>query len=391
MISLMANVHTPLPDYAIPPRYLRWVLVGAAVVFLVWFLLQAITAVIPFAIALLLALVLDPVVDHVMALLPRFRRLPAGARRVTAILLVYAAVIGALTGLGFWLVPVVGDEVQALIDDAPAIIDDAEVQLQGAIDWYEDHIPSDVRVEIEKNVGDIGGRVGDWLLGLVTSAVDRVVGGVFTIVGYFVIPFFLFYLLKDGKHLRPWAAGLFPPPLRADADLVLHRMARTFASYLRAQLALGLLIGVVTGVGLWIMEVRFPAALGLAAGFTELIPFVGPFLGAIPAMVVVLATDPEKWWWLVVFYLAVQQLEGQILVPVIHGRVVTLHPAAVMVLVVMGGAVFGIAGVLVVVPIAAALRDAFVYIYQRLNGDLPPPLPASAPGPAPGPLVPPPS
>lgn len=379
----MDHAPTPLPAYSIPARYLRWGMVLALFGLLVWVLLTAFSAIIPFLLAFLLAVIFAPGVGRIERLLPWRAAHPRPAR-ITAILALYLAVAGVLVGVGFLLVPTIADEVQQLIDDAPAILDEAEKRLEGISDWYEEHVPQDVRNEINNRVSDVGSRIGDWLLGAVADVVGAVVGSTFTIVGYFAIPFFLFYLLKDRGRLRPWLLQLFPPSLQADVEVVLRNMERTFSQYLRMQLLLGVLIGLVTGIGLWILGVQFPAALGLVAGITELIPFIGPFLGFIPAFVVVLATDPEKWWWVILFYLAVQQLEGQILVPHIQGRAVVIHPAAVMVLVVIGGALFGIAGTLVIVPVAAVIRNTFVYVYRRLNGELP------APGPLPPGLLEPP-
>ncbi len=357
---------------SIPSRLVRWVMVLALAGFLVWVVLKAFTAILPFVLAFLLALIISPAIDRVQPYLP-WREHHPGLNRSLAIVVVYAVGLAVLVAVGFAVVPTVADEVDAFIDEAPDILDRAENQVDGFVAWYRDHVPEDAQAEIEKRVSDIGGRVGEFILDRFTSTIDFIVGGLFSIIGYLVIPLFLFYLLKDGQRLRLWFLRLFPPDLQGDAALVLHSVQHTFAAYLRAQLLLGVVIALVIGVGLSIMEVRFPAALALVAGVTELIPFIGPFLGFLPAMAVVLATDPEKWWWIIILYVAVQQLEGQILVPIVHGRVVTMHPAAIMALVVIGGAAFGFAGTLLIVPAAAAVRDAYSYIYRRLNNELPPP------------------
>lgn len=340
--------------------------------FLLWVVFNAITAILPFALAFLMALIIAPTVDRIQAHLPWREQRPE-LNRSLAIAVVYATVLGALVVVGIAVIPTVAAEVSALIDETPAIIDRAEAELDEVIVWYRDAVPQGARSDIEDGLSDVGGRVGEFIVARFAGTIDFVVGGLFSIIGYVVIPFFLFYLLKDGHKLRVWFLRLFPPGMQADAAVVLDNVQRTFAAYLRAQLTLGLVIAIVTGLGLWIMGVRFPVALALAAGVTELIPFIGPFLGFVPALAVVLATDPEKWWWLIIFYMAVQQLEGQILVPIVHGHAVTMHPAAIIALVLIGGAVFGFAGTILIVPAAAAARDTYGYIYRRLNNDLPPP------------------
>ena len=98
-----------------------------------------------------------------------------------------------------------------------------------------------------------------------------------------------------------------------------------------------------------------------------MVPILGPWLSFIAAAIVVLATDPGKIWIVAILFLMIQQLENTFLVPKIQGDAVGMNPAVIMVLLVLGGALFGIIGVIAVVPIAAILRDVFVYIYNRLS------------------------
>jgi predicted PurR-regulated permease PerM len=188
-----------------------------------------------------------------------------------------------------------------------------------------------------------------------------------------VIPFWLFYILKDRHKIGPMIQNWFPPGLRGDVDACINIVRRVLGSYIRAQLTLGVFIGVITTVGLWTMdrlgwvEMQYAVVLGIIAGITELVPVIGPIIGAIPAIIITLATDPEKAWIVLLFYVVVQQVENAVLVPRIQGQAVEMHPAIIIVLLVVAQQVAGFLGMIVAVPLAAVSRDLYKYIYHRLQ------------------------
>ena len=112
-------------------------------------------------------------------------------------------------------------------------------------------------------------------------------------------------------------------------------------------------------------------ALGVIAGITELIPFIGPIIGAIPALIIVAATAPEYFIWVVMIYFLIQQIENSLLVPRIQGKALSIHPAVILLLLAIGGTTFGIIGLIAIVPLAAVLREIFWYLDRRLSGQSP--------------------
>jgi predicted PurR-regulated permease PerM len=115
-----------------------------------------------------------------------------------------------------------------------------------------------------------------------------------------------------------------------------------------------------------IIGVPFAIVLGLIAAVFEILPYVGPILGAIPAILVALLSKPSSAIWVAVSFFAIQQVENLVLVPRVAGKSVKLHPALVMVVLVIGNAVGGFWGMLVAVPVTAVIRDVFKYLYLRL-------------------------
>jgi predicted PurR-regulated permease PerM len=276
-------------------------------------------------------------------------------------------VLAAIIVPALLLAPRIADETEEFINDAPDLFAQAQDRVELLIDRYEDRVPEGAREQIDEWVAELGDSVGS----IVTSVLARTAGIAFStlaaLLGYLSVPFFVFYAVRDRERAFSWFYSLFPARLRGDVEQIVGLVSHVFGAYLRGQILLGLVIFLITFIGLSLMDVPFALALAFFAGLTELIPIIGPIIGFVPAFIVILATEPDRWWWIVLFYLGVQGAENYILVPRIHSHTVSLHPVFVLLLIAIGGALFGLVGVLLAVPVAAALRDVFVYIYQRLG------------------------
>ena len=134
-------------------------------------------------------------------------------------------------------------------------------------------------------------------------------------------------------------------------------------SYVRAQLISATIVGVFVFIGLFLLDVSFALTLGLLAGVLGLIPIIGAFIGAVPGLLVVLATDPGKLVWVALLYIVVQFVESNIISPRIQGRALRLHPIIIMITLIIASDIAGLWGVLVGVPLVAAARDVFAYFY----------------------------
>ncbi|HEY8491441.1 MAG TPA: AI-2E family transporter [Dehalococcoidia bacterium] len=351
---------------AITARRIRFALVLGAVLLVAFILYQARGALLPFVIGTILAYILSPLVDRIAEGLPFYRRRQSLAR-VTAIFLLYGVIGALLTLAGFLIVPQLVEEGSQFIDDAPAYIERAQEELDVLTERYRASVPPEVQEQIDQVTADLGNTVGDMAAGALSRTLGILTHSVAVILGYLVIPFWLFYLLKDGHNIQSAVEALFPEWLRDDVANIFDIVNKVLGSYIRAQLILAVYIGTITTVGLFIMGVEFYLVLGLVAGITELVPVIGPILGAIPALIVVLATDPGMFPWVLLFYIAVQQTENLILVPRIQGNAVNMHPALIIVMLVIAQSIAGFFGMIVAVPLAAVARDVFLYVYRRLK------------------------
>jgi predicted PurR-regulated permease PerM len=235
--------------------------------------------------------------------------------------------------------------------------------------WYTENIPADWQLTIETNLKNL---IDDALNALQTgpvATITTVSGTMSFFLGLVVIPFWLFYVLQDESRVTKGVLQALHPELRPDVQRLATLIANVLSAYVRGQLILCLFVGVLATLALSIIGVPFAPVLGLIAGIFEVLPNIGPFLGAIPAILIAVATDPISAIWVALAFFAIQMIENLILVPRISGQSVKLHPALVMLVLVVGGQLAGLWGMLIAVPVTAIIRDVFLYLYLRLLDD----------------------
>ncbi|MEX2245530.1 MAG: AI-2E family transporter [Dehalococcoidia bacterium] len=349
---------------AVLRRRIRIGMVILPVVAGIWILWTARTAVFPFVVGMAIAYLMAPLVSYIARVLPFHRARPYLARGV-AILILYASVAGAGVGLGFLLVPDAANEIQDFSDSLPDTIDSARERLQ---DLYDEYVPEEQHETVDGWFEDAGDAFSDWATGQLAPRTLEFVGSTFSIIiGYLTIPVWLYYTLKDHPRGVRSFIGMFPPGWRHDVRNVLGIADAVFKNYIRAMLTQGILVGVMAYIALEILDVNYPIGLAVIAGFTEMIPIIGPIIGAIPAMLVALADDPLKALWVALAFFIIQQIENNLIVPKVQGDFLRLHPGVIIVLLVVAGALGGLLWVILVVPAAALIRDLYQYAYLRLG------------------------
>ncbi len=356
-----------------PNHRKRMVLVVASIVFVFLLLYVARGALFPFIIGGVFAYVLFPAVKGLERLMPWRNRHPDVAR-VAAISVIYIIALAILIGLLAVTIPPVVRQSTSLIEDLPTIYTEARAAVEELVERFADDIPQDVRDKAE----EILAGLGDTLLSVAQTALTKTlqtVANTFSfIIGLAIVPVLLFYLLKDGERLVASSLSVFPKNARVHAGEVVRIVNESLGAYIRAQLLLMLFVGVIVFVGLLLLDIDFAVLLGLVAGITEAIPVVGPIIGAVPGIVVTLATDPQKIVWVLALYLASQLLENSLLVPRIQGNAVHMHPVVIMGLLIVASETFGVIGVVAAVPVASVAREVFKYFYNVWS-DNPPTVP----------------
>ncbi len=344
-------------------------LVVVAMVVVLCLLYVARGALFPFIISIVLAQLLYPSVVFLEDRMPGRRRSPEAAR-IISILLIYLAFVGIVAGILYLTIPPLFHEAQELARTLPDLYERSRITVESWSQEITERIPAELRARIEESVAGGGDVMADAALGILERVASGVSNTITLVIGLAVVPFFLFYLLKDREQVVGGLYTMLPPTGRRHTRNVVVILNAVVGSYVRAQLLSATIVGVMVFVGLTILGIEFAAVLGLAAGLFGLIPIIGPVLGAVPGLLVALASSPEKIIWVALVYLAVQLIENNLIAPRVQGSAVRLNPAIIMATLVLASEVAGLWGVIVAVPLVAATRDVFVYFYNEWSGDV---------------------
>ncbi|HZQ90054.1 MAG TPA: AI-2E family transporter [Gaiellaceae bacterium] len=357
----------------------RWVqLVGLPLLLLlVWVVAGAVRhAVFLFLVALLIALLLNPIVRGLgRAWIPRG----------LAVAIVYLAFAAALALAVLALATIVVNQTRHAshrIDNYFTVASGQTNQTGADHDlarfqhWLNTHHLKQIHVEKSGNkfLNSIGTKdVEKYTTKALNWAEGAGLAVVSLLFSIFLVVVVSIYMLLDMPRLKATVDRRFPP--RPGSTPLLERMEQALASYVKGQLLLSLIIGVSSGFGLWVLGLvgalphggRYAALFGAWAGVTELIPYIGPWLGALPPVLYALVTHPVSAIWVALLYLAIQQLEGHVIVPNVMGRTLRLHPLLVIFGLLAGGEIYGFPGILVALPLLAAGRAAWEFFAERLE------------------------
>lgn len=348
------------------------VLAGAAVAWLAWWILAHFARTLTLmAVAGLIAFILEPAVTF----------LERGMRsRTLAALLLYTAFVAAVMLGIVYLAGPIKEQAQDLFYAVPRYreqLEQAVPLLERSVQRWEDYL---ARYGVSLQPRDLAGQLLQGVAGNTNrflSGLAAVVAGISNALANAVVVLVIsLYLVIDGHRLHERMMAFVPARYRPRLRRVESIVLTVFGNYLRGQLLLGLIIGVSVGVGMSVLGIPYPALLGVIAGVTELIPMVGAVLGAIPAILVSLFKPFPAVLYVTVFFIVVQQLEGNVLVPRITGRAVGLHPLVTLLALLAGYELAGLVGAVLAAPVAAVGYALLREFYPPGDGDRP----GSSPG-----------
>lgn len=290
--------------------------------------------------------------------------------RGIAILLSFVLVVGIFVLAGLFLVPIIIEQFAQLAAAAPGISGDVGRYLNGVLETLRD------RGVVSGEPEQLISKVRDNLVGAVRSVATTVLGGALGVV-YGTLSFLLtllgvifigVYLLVDVRKIKAAYLKAVPHDYRSDGRSLWNAFGYSLSRYLGGLAFILLIQGAVSAVGLYFIGVPYALVLGAIVSVTAIIPYLGAFLGAIPALLVALALGgPTDALLTALLFLAVQQLEGNFLTPKIQGDTLHAHPILVFLAVIVGGGLGGILGVILAVPALAVLRVLFDFLRVRLR------------------------
>jgi predicted PurR-regulated permease PerM len=289
--------------------------------------------------------------------------------RGLAILLTFLILAGIVVLAVLYLVPLAGRQIGSLVDSLPSIANTAERYLKNALGFLQERglLPSDseqVAQRVRDALTNAARTVGKNALG---GALNVVIGTVGLAVTLFGAVFVGAYLLIDVRRFEAAFLNAWPHRYRRDAKALWEAFGYSLSKYLGGLVAVLLIQGAISAVGLSLLGVPYALALGALVSVTALIPYLGAWISAIPAVLVALTVSPTTAVLTALLYLGIQQLEGNLLTPKIQGDTLRVHPVLVFLAVIIGGGLAGIVGVIVAVPSLAVLRVLFDFFRVRLE------------------------
>jgi len=289
--------------------------------------------------------------------------------RGLAILISFLAVFGLVLLVILILVPLLVLQVGSLVSALPDTVNNAQRYLVAALDYLDRNglLPGTTDQAVSK-IGESLSESARDIAGSVLGGAFGVVSGTFSFaLSVFGVVFVAAYMLIDVRRFKTAYLLAFPARYRRDARDLWNAFGFTLSRYLNG-LALDLFIqGAISAVALYLIGVPYALALGAFVSLTALIPYIGAWLGAIPSVIVAFTVSPTAVILTAIVFLAIQQLEGNFLMPKIQGQSLHVHPVLVFLAVIIGGGLAGLLGVLLAVPTLAVLRVLFDFFRARLR------------------------
>lgn len=328
--------------------------------FSIWLLVQAGDVVVPFILAGIFAFALNPIVS----MLSKYVKLP----RALSILVVYIILIGLIVTTLFFITTRLIVEFREVSVGPPV-----DVRARQVIDnlptWEVAGQDIGLRPFALQTINNLGNFTSD----LESRALAILSGGLRIGVYFLLFLVTAFYLVKDGRKLKTGLVSFVPEKYRDDFQIIWGKLQVILGNYLRGQLLLMLIIGVLAYALLEILEVKYALILAIMAGLLEIVPLVGPTISTVLAVIVAFFTaenrfgfDPQTLSLIVLAgFVVIQQLENYVIVPAVFNRLTSLHPAVVMFSIIIGGAVFGPLGAILAVPATASLKTIVEYLAQK--------------------------
>lgn len=347
-----------VPSSWLPPR---WLLVALLVCALGWLFYALRGVLTPLFAAFLIAYVLDPVVDKLEA-----RKIP----RALAIVILLAALLGAV---GLFIVLVLPGVVRDIAGFVRVLPHQITLAAQRAEPWlarYDIHLPHSVRealAQYQVDANDVAQRA----IAPAGAILRWIVGGTSSLIGalgtLFVVPVVSFYLLYDFDRMKATATALVPNEWRAPVVEVANEIDETLGHFVRGQLIVMAILGVLYAAAYSALGVRLAIPIGIVAGLIAFIPYVGSATALLSALLLSLIdfTGWGKVVGVVAAYIVIQLLEGFVITPRVVGEKVGLPPVWVLIALLVGAELFGFLGVLLALPTAAVLK---IFVMRGLRG-----------------------
>lgn len=304
--------------------------------------------IVPFIMAMVIAYLVHPIV---------LKLEERKVSRTTSIILIYLVFGVIVTTITIFIVPQFIDNTRELINTLPEITLEYRNNFNGMMKLiHTSKWPPDIKNAIFREINNGAAIAENMMLDALRNSLTGLIKTVSAMFDLILAMILAYYLIKDAEFFREGALSLVPRKWRNGIISACREINDILSRFIQGQLLTALIIGIMSTIGLFIIGVKYPLILGMISGIANIIPYFGPFIGAIPAVAVALIESPIKALWAVVVFVIIQQIDNTFVTPkIIEGRL-GLHPVTTILAVLVGGEFFGIIGMLVAVPAAAIIK-----------------------------------
>ena len=318
----------------------------------------------PFIIALVIAYLLHPMVKWLELNLFKQVKIKPQYKRTFSVLLTYLLIVGGFILFIYSTYVMIGGQitnnvnVNNMIEAIMKYSQRYNDIFQSALAQLETSgLSTDVKEQFKSLIERMNGLMGS----AINAAFDSIKQLGSNLINILLGAIIAFYVLKDLEYFKKLTNDCFNVVFRKNSykntKLFFHDVDSVVSKFIRGQLLDAIIVGILCSIGLWIIGLDFPVLIGMTAGISNVIPYFGPIIGSIPAIIVgLLSGSPIKALFAVLVLLLVQQIDGAIISPKVVGESVGLHPVFVILSITIGGAYFGLLGMLLAVPAAGIIK-----------------------------------
>ncbi|AMM98579.1 MULTISPECIES: AI-2E family transporter [Bacillus] len=321
-------------------------------------ILFASTLFVPILLAGILFFIFNPIVQFLSKKIPR----------TLAILIIYLLFIGLITFIVNAAGPVIISQVGGLVKSFPGYVTDMQKFIN---DFSHSKTFTWMMSQDYVSVSKFEQTVVSTLKALpenIASSMSAVFGVIANIaLAVITVPFILFYMLKDGHKFPDKLVQFLPMPYRKEGLKIFKELNDTLAAYIQGQIIVCLFVGVACFIGYLLIGVKYALILGIIIAVTNVIPYLGPYLGAAPAVLIAFLDSPGKAVVTVIVILVVQQIDGNVISPLIIGKRLNTHPLTIILLLIGAGSFGGILGMIFAVPVYALLKAITLNIVRLVQ------------------------
>lgn len=278
--------------------------------------------------------------------------------RLLSILIIFLVIGLVIFIISRFIAPIAQDQFTKFYENIPELTKNVQ---DGFYYWQDNQsvLPEQVNTTIKDFVDNLQDYAGNAIT-FIFDFVGQLVNYLFAL---FLVPFFLFFLLKDGEKLRPFITSFLSKDKARSISKLMGSIDTTLSAFIIGQLTVSACVGVMLYIGYLIIDLNYSLTLALFAMMTNVIPFAGPFIAVIPAILVGFFQDPIYILYIIILMVIAQQIEGNLISPNIMGKALSIHPLTIITLILAAGKIAGFLGLLVVIPVYAVAKAIVSHFY----------------------------